>query len=269
MQDAEEWVRAHVEPTGPPELVHARPWATVTRVPTAEGPVWFKQCAPVQAFEVRLSAGLSARWPDRVAQVLAHDDERAWLLLADAGTRLWDLGNPPEAWLDVLPLYAELQRGEAARAADHVAHGVPDLRLSHVAAGGTLAPLCAELAAAGIPDSIQHDDLHMGNVYGVRVLDWGDSSVAHPFFSPWETFRFLEAINGLAPGDPWFARLRDAYLEPWGPGLVEAFDLAQRVAGPLHVLAWQRQRGYLAGDDLADFDRFFPVVIERALRGVG
>ena len=36
----------------------------------------------------------------------------------------------PRAWLVALPLYAELQRGEAAHARDHLAHGVPDLRVA-------------------------------------------------------------------------------------------------------------------------------------------
>jgi hypothetical protein len=51
----------------------------------------------VQAFEPRLTGELFSRWPDRVAEVLARDDKRAWLLLADAGTPMRVLGNPPEA----------------------------------------------------------------------------------------------------------------------------------------------------------------------------
>ena len=85
---------------------------TVLRVPLAGGVAWFKDCAPVQAFEPRLSAELFSRWPDRVAHVLGHDEERAWLLLADAGTPIGTFGNPPEAWLAALPQYAELQGGE-------------------------------------------------------------------------------------------------------------------------------------------------------------
>jgi hypothetical protein len=59
-----------------------------------------------------------------------------------------------EAWLAVLPPYAELQRGEAAHTHEHLAHQVPDLRA---------AELCGELAARGIPETIQHDDLHGAN----------------------------------------------------------------------------------------------------------
>src|SRR5438105_3153535 len=126
----EDWIRAHVEPVGAIATAHERPWATVLRVPLADGVAWFKACAPVQAFEPRLTAELYARWPDRVAELLGHDEVRAWLLLVDAGTPIGAFGNVPEAWLVALPLYAELQRGEAAHAHEHLAHDVPDLRVA-------------------------------------------------------------------------------------------------------------------------------------------
>jgi hypothetical protein len=264
----------------------------VLRVPLRHGAAWFKACAPVQAFEPRLSAELFARWPDRVAEVLGHDEERAWLLLADAGTPFRAQGNPPEGWLAALPPYAELQRGEAAHAEDHLEHGVPDLRISALPAryeellqaelpladgdivrlrdfAPRLAELSAELEAHDIPATIQHDDLHMANVYAegerLRLLDWGDSSISHPFASLVVTFRFLEELNGLPRSDPWFSRLRDAYLEPWGPGLEETFALALRVGAFAHACAWLRQREALTGQAWRDFDRGYPVVLRRAI----
>ena len=126
----ERWIHGFVQPTAPIEVTRVRPWATVMRVPVAGEAAWFKACGPVQAFEPRLSVELFARWRDRVGEVLAYDTPRAWLLLADAGVALRELGNRPEAWRDVLPLYAELQRGEASHANDHIAHGVPSLPIS-------------------------------------------------------------------------------------------------------------------------------------------
>ncbi len=290
--DAEAWIRAHVEPVGTIETVHERPWATVLRVPLARGVAWFKACGAVQAFEPRLTAELFARHPDLVAEVLAHEEERAWLLLGDAGTPIGAFGSPPETWLAVLPLYAELQRGEATHTHDHLAHGVPDLRVATLPAryddllqrelplepeeidrlrafAPRLAELCDELAARDIPQTVQHDDLHMTNVYvngeQLRVLDWGDSSISHPFVSLVVTFRFLEEVTELAPGDPWFARLRDAYLEPWGRGLEDVFALAMRVGAVAHAIAWLRQRDHLPVEQRADFDRWFPVVLRRAI----
>jgi hypothetical protein len=52
----EPWIREHVTPTGDLDVVHERPWATVARIPVADGSVWFKACAPVQSFEPRLRA---------------------------------------------------------------------------------------------------------------------------------------------------------------------------------------------------------------------
>jgi hypothetical protein len=71
-------------------------------------------------------------------------------------------------------------------------------------------------------------------------------------------------VNKLPPGDPWFARLRDAYLEPWGRGLATAFDLAIRVGTFAHAIAWTRQRDALP-EARADFDSEFQVVLRRAV----
>jgi aminoglycoside phosphotransferase (APT) family kinase protein len=125
---------------------------------------------------------------------------------------------------------------------------------------------------AGIPPTIQHDDLHPWNVYvqedRVRVLDWGDSSIAHPFWSLVVPFRFLEEQNGLTPDDPWFDRLSDAYLEPWGPGLREVLDLALRIGIFAHAVAWLRQRDHLGPADRIEFDAGYPVILRRALARV-
>jgi hypothetical protein len=289
---ADAWIRRHVAPVGAIEIVHERPWATVMRVPLANGRAWFKACGPVQAFEPRLTSALFARWPDRVSEVLAHDEERSWLLLADAGTPIQALGNPPETWLAVLPLYAELQRGEAAHADEHLANGVPDLRVANLPAryedlfrrdlphgsadierlrkfAPSFAELCGELEELGVPATIQHDDLHLANVYAVdqrlRILDWGDASIGHPFISLVDTFRFLEEFNRLAPTDPWFAMLRDAYLEPWGHGFREGFAVAQRVGAFAHAIAWVRQREALPEQARPRFDEWFAIVLRRAV----
>jgi aminoglycoside phosphotransferase (APT) family kinase protein len=176
--------------------------------------------------------------------------------------------NPPETWETLLPLYAELQRGEADRAEEHLAGGVPDLRTSKLPArydemiardlplepdetarlrrfAPRFAELCADLASRGIPDSIQHDDLHMANVYEkdgrMRVLDWGDASISHPFASLFETFRHLQAPDR-------YPRLRDVYLESWGTDLVDTFALAMRVGTIAHSFAWLRQYDALPDD---------------------
>jgi hypothetical protein len=292
VDEAESWVRSLVELTGPLELFQVEPWASVFRARVGAEIVWFKACAPHQAFEVPLTAELSVRW-SAVTDVLAYDIDRRWLLMADAGVPLRDLGNPPQRWIEILPTYAEVQIGESAQVDRHLAVGVPDLRLgrlpalyeellrselpleeAEISALEAFRPcfdeLCEELDDQRIGATIQHDDLHMNNVYlkdgALRVLDWGDASIAHPFFSLFETFRFLVDRNQLSADDPWFERLRDAYLEPWGSGHGATFDLALRVGGLARAIAWVIQRRALPEALRPQFDKWFAVILRLALR---
>jgi hypothetical protein len=271
---------------GEVEQPHVYPWSTVLRVPTAEGPVWFKANARGTAYEVPLLTALGSWCPDRVLVPLAADADRGWLLLPDGGTTLrasqgglTDLAH----WEKVLVEYAELQRRLAPRAAEMVALGVPDLRPAVLPAhladlladepalivgepdGMTsadlarlrseqdrFAQLCDELAATGVPSSLQHDDLHDANIFvpydGVgpyRVFDWGDASVAHPFTTLLVTLRVVAHFGKLANGAPELFRLRDAYIEPWTgehdrSTLLEACRLAL-LTGPLgRALSYRR-----------------------------
>lgn len=225
--------------------------------------MWVKVCGPVQVFEPCLTSVLASRWPGLLPEVLAADAERAWLLLGDAGERL-GFGVGPGPWLSLLPGYAELQRGEIAHVAEHLEAGVPDRRIASFPARyeamlahelplsasdharlDAFAPvfnrLCEELTAAGVPATVQHDDLHGNNIYprngAARILDWGDSCVSHPFLTLFVTFLHLEETEGLARRDPWFDRLRDAYLEPWGrpADFRKMFDVAQRIGPFAHL----------------------------------
>jgi len=81
---------------------------------------------------------------------------------------------------------------------------------------------CARLDDSGIPPSLQHDDLHDGNVFvrpgGYAIVDWGDAVVAHPFGSLLVALRSIAARFGLPPGSAESRRLRDADLERWSEG---------------------------------------------------
>jgi hypothetical protein len=286
------WVRNFVKPAAPLALEVDRPWSTVIRVPVGDGEVvWFKHCKTAQAFEPRLTSALYTRWPDRVVRVLAVDRARSWLLLADGGTPFGAFGNSPDAWEVVLPRYAELQIGEVAHACEHLAAAVPDLRLAALPSvyaetllredlpmerdererlrrfAPRFAELCAELAGTA-PETVQHDDLHIVNLYAdgddVRILDWGDTSISHPFFSLVVTFRVLEEVVKVPPGDPVYARLRDAYLEPWG-GDAGAVEPALRLGVFANAFTWFRHRDAIDPAARAELDRWFPSVLRRTL----
>ena len=194
--------------TGEVEQPHVRSWSTVLRLPTAEGPVWFKANTPELAHEVAVVEGVSARVPERVPALLASDVERGWMLLTDAGERLREVvvvEQSLERWHDVLAGVADLHHALEPDVDDLLAAGVPDLRLANlpdqyaelvdridveprfVAATSRVRELVDELASYGVTETLQHDDLHDGQVFVKEgrnlVMDWGDTVVSHPFFT--------------------------------------------------------------------------------------
>lgn len=277
-QEAEDWIRERTRVIGPIEQPHVYPWSTAMRVPTSDGDVWLKATTPdVHGFEPALTALLSEAFPDRTTEVLEIDAERGWMLLRDAGTRLRELTASADAvshWEAILPRYAEIQIALSARMDELLQLGVPDERLGGLADkveavleddgallldepdGLTseerdelrrrmpeLRALIGELEAFGIPETIQHDDFHDGQVF-VRdgrylLLDWGDSCVSHPFHTLTVTLRALAWRHGLEPGSEPLLRLRDAYLEPYGAPSAPA-DLAYRTGTLGRALAWHR-----------------------------
>jgi hypothetical protein len=271
LAEAEDWIRARVELTGELDQFHVRPWSTVIRVPTEAENLYFKAAGGGFEFEVALSTRLFELAPDRVTALVDVDLDRAWMLMRDAGTRLREVVSSPadlHHWEAALPRYAELQIAAAHLADNLVALGVPDARLSlmprelatvlaspvrgltpdeherALAALPGFEAMCGELSSYGIPETIQHDDLHDGQVFlqntCYRFSDWGDSCVSHPFHSLTVTLRATAAKLELEPGGAEVLRLRDAYLEPFGDGLQEAADLAYRTGTIGRALAWHR-----------------------------
>ncbi|HXV02355.1 MAG TPA: phosphotransferase [Gaiellaceae bacterium] len=253
------WIDERVDVAGEVEQPHVRPWGTALRVPTTDGTHWFKANSPIHRFEVGLTRLLAGLRPERVTEFIDGDDERGWMLMRDAGIRLREVPASVEHFERVLPLYAELQMAATPYAEQMLELGVPDTRLAGLVC--SLEPWAAQhsaldlqevkalvehLRTGGILDSIQHDDLHDGQIFvrdgHYRILDWGDSCVSHPFHSLTVTLRAATWKLELEPGSREVLRMRDAYLEPWGAPseLAPLADAAYRTGTLARALAWQR-----------------------------
>src|SRR6478672_10001031 len=133
---ARAWIEQHVDRTGPIEQVHVQRWSTVLRVPTERGDVYFKANEQGLRYEAALVEILAARRPELVPPLLAADLERGWMLMEDAGTHLRDIVEEERdlaRWLEILPLYANLQLDAALDLLSLVDAGVPDMRLGVLA----------------------------------------------------------------------------------------------------------------------------------------
>jgi hypothetical protein len=219
-------------------------------VPTAQGQVWFKEDPPALAFEPALTELLARRRPELLPDVIAVDGPR--LLTRDAGRRLraqLDDGMPAPSWPELLALYAELQLEFADAASQALALGTPDVRpelLGAVSArlpGGHARAERVRRAVDGLGDAVEptvvHTEAHDGNLFvrdgHVRLLDWAEAVVSHPFVGIVLPLRFAAERTGASPGSVEVERLRDAYLEPF-----------TRVA-PLDELQDAFAHGYLLG----------------------
>ncbi len=284
---AHEWIGEQVSQlglgtVGVIDQHHIRRWSTVMRVPTESGDVYFKANTSALRHEAAVVTVLAAQRPDCVEPLLAVDLARGWMLMADAGARLRGIVERERdrtCWLEILPLYAGLQIDLADHADELVALGVPDLRLSTLPTRfeqllGTLVELpsderrrldgnvsrvremCDELAAYGLPETIQHDDFHDGQVF-VRdgrylLLDWGDACVSHPFFTLSVTLEGmlawgLDDVQDSVDVEPF----RDAYLESFtriagGAELDAACATAMRLGWVCRAV-----NGYLGDPDVA------------------
>jgi hypothetical protein len=260
----------------------------VFRIPTDTAVFWCKAAGLGPRHEAALLERFAAWDTGHALRPLAVDVARGWMLLPDGGPRLRDLapeergGHDLEAWIRLLPAYAELQRSVEGRAEALITAGVPDERPQRLAvvldgilgedavwarlepanAGqgdrarralrrrrGEIAALAEILVASGVRSTIEHGDLHDGNILvgpdGVRFYDWGDAAVAHPFGTLTTTLGSIAYRTGLDLDGPELARVRDAYTEAWTDvlprsALAEVSGVAVDLAHIGKSAAWER-----------------------------
>ncbi|MET0523775.1 MAG: aminoglycoside phosphotransferase family protein, partial [Nocardioides sp.] len=276
LDEATAWVRQHaasagINLDGSRDQPHARPWSSAIVFGTDRGRVWFKVNGPGTAYEPALTLVLAKHVPELAPELLAVDLDRGWSLMRDAGPTLRTLGAPDELWdrwAVLLQRYAAAQLTLSTHVDDLLATGIHDvgpvagpaalrdLLTSLVAVPedeGGLSPedaermsaalpqfdaWCAELAASGIPTTVNHDDLHSSNVCvganGTRIIDWGDAGLSHPFATMLATLNSIAWHAEVERDDPRVARVRDAYLEVFTdiadlPTLRHWVSLARRV----------------------------------------
>ncbi|MBA2383619.1 MAG: aminoglycoside phosphotransferase family protein [Actinobacteria bacterium] len=271
-EHVETWLETEVARLGHRiiRLHQIKQWSisSVLRIET-DGPcLYLKSPARLPLFveEATVTATLAELFPGYVPTPLAIEAREGWLLLPEL-REVMGWGAPLETRADMLRRFAGLQRRTAARTAELLAAGCLDRRLDVLetqidpllddpeavarvtpddvadlrSRADDLKEACRQLAAVGLPDTLVHGDLHLGNVAregGELVyFDWTDACIGHPFIDllalQWERD---EADR---------AALLEAYLDEWdGVTAPERLRVAAKLAGvviPLHhaVSYWQ------------------------------
>jgi hypothetical protein len=313
---AETWAREAVERLGARvtgvEQPRVRPWSTQLVVATTRGRFWFKACCPAQAFEPALQALLADLVPGAADAPVVVDAARSWLLTADRGATLREDREPTvDDWAAVLAAWVAVQRAVAAHREAVLAVGVPDCspatvlerfelmlaRLRALPAGHPSRPdagiaarleaarprvasAAARLADDALPATLQHGDLHPGNVFataaGLRVFDLGDAQWAHPLEALVVPRAVIEAA-GLDPAPP-LAAARAAWRAAGGdaggaagPTDDAGWDALLRAAGVTHAvnrsLTWWDCLAGATEDEVTDWGEAPLRHLSRVLEG--
>ena len=315
-KQAHEWIRAEAERNsiqieGSIEQNHAYAWSTVMRVPTDQGMLFFKATAPETIYESALTQRLAEWFPDCLPDIVAVEAAHGRMLMRDGGEQLRASIRPTRdvrPWEPVITRYAELQIGLAEHVSKILALGIPDHRLESLPAlykqlladeaslmigqekGLTSAEfqqlqkltprfeqICAELAAFGIPESLNHGDFHDGNILvrdgRITFFDWGDASVTHPFASLRTFFVSMEIaldLEDYAPPTSEMIALRDHYLERWEgfaskEQLLKAYNVSRPVASIVKTLAWHQTISRLTGSLHEEYAWIVPELMKEFL----
>ncbi len=226
-----------------------RGWGVTLVAETLEGTYWAKEGHPATPREPAVLEWLAAAAPERLVPIVRLDASTRRVLSADAGptlsVRRRNAGVPDDDQTEAIRLagaIGALQSDVAATVGAATAMGVPRIDLrdpereveSRLERAGALDadhpfflsaderreiraryPLLRDLAArlGDVPDSLEHNDLHLGNAFDVggtvRIGDFGDSVISHPFASM-RVLLASAARRGLPP-EP----LVEAYLDAW------------------------------------------------------
>jgi hypothetical protein len=322
-EEAIEWIRSllaerNMQLRGEIEQPHIRPWSTVMRVPTDGGTVFFKASAPYLAHEAGVTEYLTYFRPELFPELYGTDRGRGWMLMADAGVPLRQHVRSEKSfarWDAIMPLFAQLQKDLAAHTRDLLALGMMDRRLEVLPQlfEGLLSDepammvgledgltaeqykqlqrsvpefreMCERLRAAGIPESIHHDDFHDANIFlrDGRVLftDWAESAVTHPFLSlvvmlrgagnSLEMFYEEEGFEA-GPDTPEIAALRELYLRSWSEyGSMEELlglaRIAERKVGYVNrALTWAYVISHLPPEMRTEYAGAVPAYMQEYL----
>jgi len=258
LSSVHDWITAQLKAHGRGaigEIVqpHIRPWSTAIRIPTADGPVWFKAVTDALAHEAALTSFLADLMPEHSPRVIAVEPSEGWFLAEDLGEKLRARINTVAdlRWLHrAVDIYAGLQQRVAERFEELIRTGIIDRRPPalkpqweelladtdslmigrpdgiseeryRVALGlwPRIEELIMESDRAGLPHTVVHEDLHDANVFvlGDRLIiaDWGDSCIANPLTTLTVLLRSAAHRQGLPETAPEILAIRDRYLANW------------------------------------------------------
>lgn len=115
----------------------------------------------------------------------------------------------------------------------------------------TCIKLCEDLLEYRISETINHCDFHENNMLldektgDINIIDWGETVIAHPFFSLNGCLWNIVYFNDINKADPMYSDLQLQCISSWlnlydEEKLIKAFNIADQLNGMYAALGYER-----------------------------
>ena len=252
-----------------PDIIQDTPWSYVARFITSSGHIYLKCTPKLLGLEVDVIRVLSHEFQASVPEVIVHQPSLHCFLMKDAGATLRSIlqrNFDTDLVCKAVNQFAATQLKVADKLNGLMDIGVPDWRVDKLpdlyqqlllnkellvedglsaneiqqlqALFTKVTELCEKLSSYAIKQSIVQPDFNDNNTlvdessHKMTMIDFGELSISHPFFSVHNFLLQMKKRHGLTENDARHLKIKDAYLSNYmhcgsKEDLREAFFMTQ------------------------------------------
>ena len=264
------------------KIIHTS-YSIVYKIQTADEVFYLKQMPEALFSEPKALGFLKKQGAQNIPNVLAESDDLYCFLMTSCGDI--SLRHLFKGKIDLTKLnqgissYTKIQRLVENKVDQLLLLGIPDWRLNRFASlyyqliqqdklllddgltkkeidrlhqlYPTCIKLCEDLSKYMIPETISHCDFHENNMLldrktgRINIIDWGETVIAHPFFSLQGCLWNIIHFNELKRTDLAYHKLQSRCVAPWldlydEEKLLEALNIADQLNGVYAALGYER-----------------------------
>lgn len=258
------------------EDVQITPWSSVKRLLTDNGTIYLKQTPDLLSLEPTVIQLLKHKFQAAVPEVIAVDKELQCFLMKEGGKQFYHYNKTKdrlELICKAINKYKQIQNHSSECINDFLELKVPDWRLNKIPLlytqlisqknvllkdgmpvidiqklpefSAQCASLCNDLSKFAMPVTLDHCDLHGGNIlvnektHEITIIDWGETVITHPFFSLSAFLRSLVKYYQFTESELWDVCFKNEnYMEKYI--LQKIVTLAQSLEPIYSALAFYR-----------------------------
>jgi len=283
LTEALDWAMATLQQTTMnTEIVVQTPWSTVVRINTVSDLFYLKITPKLISLEAEIIKLLQEKCHAPLPTVIAHNAELHCFLMKDAGVALRSILKKKFDTVllcKAIDQFTSLQIQTVGHVDSFINIGVPDWRLNKlpilycqaisqkdllVAEGlsaleltqlekltSTINDLCQTLSGYAIQETIVQPDFNDNNTLiadksqAITIIDLGEISISHPFFSLLNCLYQVRKHYGLTESDRDYVKIKHACLKNYmqqesEKNLLDALDIAHVLWLVYWLLAYNR-----------------------------